>query len=443
MTIRGVFFNCLLCVSILILTATATKASGDVFGTIDFNPFSLRHRLTWNLDCDLTKEHNLTGEIVFNSGNESPFDLEFCDWIFSYRSDSSRQLTLAYNHPLITSADIFRILHKDYYVRHGLSLVYQQKHPELIVLVSEQASIGGGLASPVVYFQVSQLLRQLNLKLSGLRYDSGYVWAQITDTDNWDFLRNWGDILVIEGLANFGPSHSAHFGYGFQRRFYEQRSEVNAFFSQALVINSKFNHGVFCFEPGFRYIGKDFNWSLTKTKPYARDRIGFVSKTRFTLNQWKITFNHDQLSNIARTRQYLNSNMRIEYRKNGQVGYVTVNWLPNQRVTYGYSRGKLNLEWRVDLPQVKVQYALNNHEVKLTSSSLSQHRIEYKYSGDVSFQLIYKLDTKTQRDYFYAYTRFVKNGYWLELGYGESDNGQLAAKFDLEPSLQFSWGWSW
>lgn len=443
LTIRGVIFNCLLCVLMLVLTAAVTEASGNVYGIINFKPFSLQHRLTWNLDYDLTKEHNLSGKIVINSSSESGLNFEFCNWIFNYQPDSIRQLTLSYNHPLITSADIFRILHKDYYGMDGLSLAYQQEAPEFLVIIIEKASISGGLTSPAAYFQVSQLLRQLNLKLSGLRYDSGYVWTQISDTNNWDFLRNLGDILVIEGWVDLTQSHSVNFGYGYQHRVYEQQGVADSFCSQALVVNGKFNHDFFYFEPGFRCIGKDFDWPLTKTKSYARDRIGFVSKTGFNLNQWKITLNYDQLSNMDKTRRYLNSNMRIEYRKSGRVGYMTINWQPNQRITYGYRRGKLNLEWRMDLPQVKLQYVLKNHEIKLASSSLSQHRIEYRYSGDVNFRVIYKLDTKTQRDYFYACTRFEKKGCWLELSYGESDNGQLAAKFDLEPSLQFSWGWSW
>lgn len=430
MTIRGVFLSFLI---LLIWTGMAVAAL-DIEGDFSLNSLEMNHEFNYNINYDLTERHQLSGNLIWDGEFKSVFQ-------FRYKPNISNTLVVNYNHPHFTSTDSLRILHQDYFGVNKISLSYHHRDPNFVFFVGEEVPVNNGVPSLASYIQVSSQIENFNWQISGMAYDSGQVWSEITTNFNWDFRRNRGAIVVLEGEVSKN-NNSLELIIGAQACSDEVKTIKEDQQGVAIIASGKFGKNL-VFEPGIRYIGSDFDWPLTKTKPYPSDRKGFTTRTRFAGNNWRLTVDFDRLQRIDQTRQYLKSNLKLEYFHDLATVSLLVNWQPNQRITLGYKQGKFSFELRPDLPQIKISHQLNNHHLRLTSSSFKHHRIEYRYNGDLRFHYIYKLATPSIRTFCYSSVRFGNNDLWFQVSYGESDDGRLTSKFDHTPSWIFSWGWSW
>lgn len=408
---------------------------------IDSKPYIFRNVQHWQLDWNLTDRHRLTGHVTGDINSITGPNWSFHDWELAYMPDTLSCLRLKYNNPHVTSTDIYRIFHKDFYGENGLSLIYQCESPLLTVAIAEKVPIKNGVPGLAFYLQRELDLLNLNCKISGAWYDSGNKWTEIAN-QKWDFVRNWGHIVTTEAEI-ISDSVTFGIGYGYQQRHYTQQQLDRLCSDHAAVIYGSYTGELLSLDSSLLHIGPDFDWPLTKTKPYQNNRKGYESQVKLSYQQWKLNLNYKQLTNFERSRDYLTGNVLVEYSQDKKTAYVQAHWQPNQRVIIGFKQQGFNLEWRADLPQIKLIYSLANHELRLTSSSLNLHRIEYRYKGPFFFNLVYKFESKTNRQFYFIGTRFEGNKHWLEINFGESDNGQLTAKFDHDPSLKVSWGWSW
>lgn len=435
--IRGVCF-CILLILIFIqiqlpISAAALLELEEISGSLRINPMNFTTSARFGVDCELTQRHRLSGNLTLESTSSQLLGLTFHDWVFDYHPSTKRQLSLKYNSPLITSSDLFRIIHKDFYSEKHLALVYQQQEPHLVVVVAEQVPSKTRLPSFVGFGQFALSNDPWTWQISAARYDSQYYP---------EFGRNWGEIVVLEtGVEH--DSFSLEAGWGYLQRHDYQEESLDFNQSQALAVNLQVNSAQISFAPSFRIIGREFDWPLTKTKPYPNDRIGFGTQTRFNAEPWRITFNWDRFKALSSERTYATTNLQLEYGEANQSISAAVHWHPNRRIVLGYRRGDLTIEWRPDLPQIKYRRQIGKHEISLAGSSLNLHRIEYRYNSNLSLHLIYKFEAKTGRQFYYGALRLNSGNGWCEIKYGQSDRGQLTAGFNHSPHLEVSWGWSW
>lgn len=435
MSYRGVIF-----VSLIIFFGLASSSfgfsksviSGDASGGFSLNPFSYQSTLTLFLENDVTDQHQLQGEVVVSSSSKREFDFTLANWAFTYNQNEGQNLSLSYNHPLITSQDFFRVLHQNYYSPNHLAMIYRQENPSLVLVKAEQALSRNPLPSDLSYFQVSGNSQDWIWQLTGARYDSGYYP---------DLGRYNGQIIVAE--TSFQDEDLLmEIAAAYQKR-QEHADLITDYHGVALVTKFNFEAEKLRVTPTFLYVGNDFDWPFTRSKPYPNNRIGFTSQTRYTNNPWQLTLNYDRLKNQISDRSYDSTNLRIIYRDQGRVITVTAYWHPNPRVILAYRNSGFELEWRADLAQLRLNYTFDKHQIRLTSSSFDLNRIEYRYNGGLSVRLIYKHEASSERHFFHVSTRLTRSNSWYELSYGENDNGQLNAGFEQSPHLKFAWGWSW
>lgn len=395
----------------------------------------------WQLSKAITTQHQLKGQVGVESNQDSIGNIFLEDWIFEFE-DNYNKWALYYNSPHLTGTDYFRILHKDFYSKDKLSFLYHHKNQDLVLLISEQVPIKLGVPSILAYFAWAKQLKYINWQLTGTRYDSGYRWQELP-THNWDFVRNWGDIVVLEGQAGKN-SQSISGAYAFMRASYEERAMPTVNTSKALVLNSSFTVNHLRFRPGFRYIGENFSWPLTKTNRYAKDRVGFFGNLRYQKNPWQILYNYEELTNIAGTKSYSGQKLRLQYKEAPFTYYITRKWQPTEEYTLGYSYKNLNVELRSNGPQFRISYDYFGHQLKFASSSSALQRIEYRYTNDfLLLHYIYKIERPTKRNFSHFLIRIGEENRHFKVRYGESDNGQLASKFDHVPNLNLGWSWRW
>ena len=123
--IRGVCF-CILLILIFIqiqlpISAAALLELEEISGSLRINPMNFTTSARFGVDCELTQRHRLSGNLTLESTSSQLLGLTFHDWVFDYHPSTKRQLSLKYNSPLITSSDLFRIIHKDFYSEKHLA----------------------------------------------------------------------------------------------------------------------------------------------------------------------------------------------------------------------------------------------------------------------------------------------------------------------------------
>ena len=396
--------------------------------------------LAYFVQEQITSQHQLTGEVNLISSNKQLLDLQFRNWIFQFDNEV-HHWALYYNSPHLISTDHFRILHKDYYQPEHLSFLYQYRPADLLLLVSEEVPIKQGLPSRFGYLQWTKGLNLLDWQVAAACYDSGYLWVE-TSGQKWNYQRNTGAILTMDTQVKL--KYPINIAYGSLHRSLVTGTELETKQSQALIVTSLLAGDKFRIRPGYRYIGQDFVWPLTKTSRYTKDRVGFFGDLRYSAKPWQITFDFAALKSVDSTKSYPATELLVEYQPNKNRYYVSRKWQPNQQYTFGFVYQGFNVEWRSNNSQFRLGYTYQNHSLKFASSSLNQYRIEYKYTRE-PFELhcIHKFDRTEQIRFNYVLFKYGYETRYLQFRYGEPDGGQLIAKFGHVPNLYMGWSWSW
>lgn len=441
LTVRGVFFIFLFLYSLTSSSCGATDViSCSLTGSYQHSSENWQNTLTNELTLDITPKHKLSGQLLVTKGTMQPLEVRCANWSFLTQLNAQQELEMLYNKPHLTSTDIFRVLHQDYYSGDHLAIIHRYDQ-YLLGLLAWRVPIKNGLPSTVHYVQLEYPQKLTNLKLTAMHYDSQHQWASF-NTKSWDFCRQVGQILVGEVQTQLAPC-DIHFGYGYQKRTEEIQTKKQVFHDHAWVCTTKTDLEPLRISIALQYIGQEFDWPLTKTKPYASNRKGYTSQLRWTSLPWKATLSHNRLTNIDATRRYDHSSLKLEYRQADRVIFCTTNLVPQQSMRFGYKKGAFTTEWQYSTPQIWLSYAGKDHEVKYTSSSFNRHRIEYRYTGLFSFKAVFKADQHTNQHYLYWSLNLNDQQKHLAITYGEDDRGQIGAKFGHAPSLQLAWGWSW
>ncbi len=432
---RGVFFCCLL----ILLSNMRGLAHSELEITGGWQPSRAELQIVLDLETQFTDNHTLEGQLVWPIlvGKDRALPRSNFKFIFA---DDLQLLGVYLRQPHYSSQDSFRMLHRDTYGQEGISLLYQRDRASFVYTHGLDGP--AGIPTQLAFAEYSFFTGPTQWSTAISYYDSGYVWSLISSDDHWDFQRNRGSFLTMEAMV---PIENQRIWLALGQMKYGQGIQgAEADISDsAVVIRGDFRQAQLRVQPSYRYIGPYFQWPIAQKNAYTRDRGCLSLQMDWHDDPWRIRFQAEQAWNTTRTRRYPRSELYTEYRTSDAILYWLSRWEPNQNLILGMRKGLWKGEIRMNIPQIRIDLDLKTHYLRLAYALAQRYRIEYRYTKNPTITLVYKLEPAKGRSFSYLSSRFGNERRWMEISYGESDRGQMAAKFDLIPSWRLSFGWRW
>ncbi len=439
MTIRGVFLSFIL---LLIYPAVAyshgiaVRSDGNIEWPNSHGQVATELQMT----CQLTENHEFSGRLTWlASSSESTIHTTWDYWRFSYGKENN-QWSINYRHPHYTSKDAFRILHQSKYSADGLSYIYQRNSSAIVFI--EGVLDENKMPTDALFIQHSGKHSRGGWLVSLMGYDSGMQWMPIAPSDLWDFQRSSGQIAVVDRNWLVGE-HKVSVAGATLVRNHHSRGLVTTASEQAFLVNVDVKTKDFTLQPSFRYIGPEFVWPYVHTSAYRRDRFGLSFLADWDPSAFRVRLRNEDLWGISQQRWFRKTEVRMDYPGPRGSLFVIAHFRPNQRLVIGQQIGAISLEWRMDPPQILFDWSSGAHRLRINCVVAYRYRMEYRYTGGYDLRAVYKIEPETSRSHIYATVKFGNENRFMEISYGESDRGQLGAKFDVDPSLRLAWGWGW
>ena len=422
LSIRGVFFVFLILLLILPLEALAQTDIGlDYEAMLELDTFRLDSSIQLALNHQLNSHQIVSGKVSYSNNT-----LAWTKWRWEWNNRHG-VLQLLYNAPHLTSKDSFRVLRQSNFYPNALQLLFKSNN-DWTLLISENTPVKNGIPSKLLFFQGSFY----DIKTTLAFFESFLQWVQINERENWDFRRNYGTVFVLDGKIK--EKIQVDWSVGLIDRNDLSRGSIEKQFDLAGII--KLSQKI---SPNFNlnfegyHIGKNFSSPLTHLNLYTPNRQGVKFNIRFISEPFILTYSHEHVVNIDGTTSYPSFNQRIEYQEEPVRFSAIIEWLPKPRLSLSANgdRTHLSLQFTESYPIGRLVWKPNpNVSLRFDYHFLHRYRFELGINSVYDLSYVYKFEPQTSRkhQYFSLKRRFAAR-FW-ELRYGESDNGNLLARFD-------------